>query len=76
MSVTVIAIFPIGTLYQRTIHPIDATRAGEIAKAQGKLQNQAFVAKAPAAVIEQEHKRVADFGDTLNKLNEQLARLG
>ncbi|MEY2772233.1 MAG: Valine--tRNA ligase [Pseudomonadota bacterium] len=53
-----------------------ARLAGEIAKAQGKLQNQAFVAKAPAAVIEQEHKRVADFGDTLNKLNEQLARLG
>jgi len=53
-----------------------AEAAGEIAKAQGKLQNQAFVAKAPAAVIEQEHKRVADFGDTLNKLNEQLARLG
>src|SRR5690606_30757358 len=37
---------------------------GEIAKANGKLGNEAFVAKAPAAVIEQERKRVADFGAT------------
>jgi valyl-tRNA synthetase len=50
--------------------------AGEIAKAQGKLGNEAFVAKAPPAVIDQERKRVADFAATLAKLNEQLARLG
>ncbi|HYD75453.1 valine--tRNA ligase [Ramlibacter sp.] len=49
---------------------------GELAKAQGKLSNQAFVAKAPAAVIEQERKRIADFGATLARLREQLARLG
>ena len=36
----------------------------------------AFVAKAPPAVIEQEQKRVADFGTTLARLREQLARLG
>jgi valyl-tRNA synthetase len=48
---------------------------GEIAKANGKLDNAAFVAKAPPAVIEQEKKRVADFGTTLLKLSEQLARL-
>jgi len=48
---------------------------GEIAKANGKLGNEAFVAKAPVAVIEQEKKRVADFGTTLIKLREQLARL-
>jgi valyl-tRNA synthetase len=34
---------------------------GEIAKANGKLANEAFVAKAPAAVIDQEKKRMADF---------------
>lgn len=45
---------------------------GEIAKAQGKLSNENFVAKAPAAVIEQEQKRVADFGATLEKLKGQL----
>ncbi len=49
---------------------------GEIAKARGKLANEAFVAKAPPAVIEQEKKRVADFGATLAHLEEQLARLG
>ena len=49
---------------------------GEIAKAQGKLNNQNFVAKAPPAVIEQEKQRVADFGATLAKVQEQLTRLG
>ena len=49
---------------------------GEIAKANGKLGNEAFVAKAPPAVIEQEKKRVADFGATLARLRDQLARLG
>lgn len=49
---------------------------GEIAKANGKLGNEAFVAKAPPAVIEQEKKRVADFSATLAKLQEQLQRLG
>jgi valyl-tRNA synthetase len=48
---------------------------GEIAKANGKLSNEAFVAKAPAAVIELERKRVADFDATLIKVREQLARL-
>ena len=48
---------------------------GEIAKANAKLSNEAFVAKAPRAVIEQEKKRVADFGATLTKVREQLARL-
>jgi valyl-tRNA synthetase len=55
----------------------EATRlAGEIAKAHGKLSNEAFVAKAPVAVIAQERKRVADFEATLGKLQEQLQRLG
>ncbi|MBY0453830.1 MAG: valine--tRNA ligase [Burkholderiaceae bacterium] len=49
---------------------------GEITKANNKLGNEAFVAKAPAAVIEQEKKRVADFGATLERLRDQLARLG
>jgi valyl-tRNA synthetase len=49
---------------------------GEIAKATAKLANEAFVAKAPAAVLDQEKKRVADFGATLAKVREQLVRLG
>ncbi|MBA4265278.1 MAG: valine--tRNA ligase, partial [Comamonadaceae bacterium] len=54
----------------------EATRLeGEIAKANGKLSNEAFVAKAPPAVIDQEKKRVADFTATLAKVREQLGRL-
>ncbi len=49
---------------------------GEVAKAHVKLGNEAFVAKAPPAVITQERKRLADFGDTLSQLREQLTRLG
>jgi valyl-tRNA synthetase len=47
----------------------------EITRAQDKLGNHSFVARAPAAVIEQERKRLADFAATLAKVNEQLARL-
>lgn len=49
---------------------------GEIAKVNSKLGNEAFVAKAPPAVIEQERKRLADFSATLERLRDQLVRLG
>ncbi len=48
---------------------------GEIAKAQGKLGNESFVARAPAAVVEQEKARLADFTASLDKLDAQLAKL-
>jgi len=48
----------------------------EIGKARTKLSNEAFVAKAPPAVIEQENKRVADFEAKLTSLSDQLNRLG
>ncbi|WP_137894847.1 valine--tRNA ligase [Ramlibacter sp. 2FC] len=47
----------------------------EITKAEGKLANQAFVAKAPPAVIAQERKRVDDFTATLTTVQVQLTRL-
>jgi valyl-tRNA synthetase len=49
--------------------------AGEIAKAEAKLANPSFVDKAPAAVVEQEKKRLAEFGTTLEKVRSQRARL-
>jgi valyl-tRNA synthetase len=49
---------------------------GEVAKAQAKLANRSFVERAPAPVVAQETQRVADFGMTIARLNEQLARLG
>ena len=48
----------------------------EIAKAQGKLSNESFVARAPAAVVEQEKARVADFTTTLERVKQQFQRLG
>jgi valyl-tRNA synthetase len=55
----------------------EATRLEtEITKANAKLGNEAFVAKAPPQVLELERKRVADFSAALLKLREQLSRLG
>ncbi len=48
----------------------------QISIAQGKLSNEGFVARAPAAVVEQEKQRVADFTATLEKLKPQLDKLG
>ena len=49
---------------------------GEISKAEGKLGNASFVERAPAAVVEQERLRVAQFGETLAKVKQQFDRLG
>jgi valyl-tRNA synthetase len=48
----------------------------EIAKASGKLSNASFVERAPAAVVEQEKARLAQFGETLEKVRTQRQRLG
>jgi valyl-tRNA synthetase len=48
----------------------------EIRKCEGKLGNASFVANAPAAVVEQEKLRIAEFSTTLNGLREQAAKLG
>ncbi|MFM2395723.1 MAG: hypothetical protein RLZZ434_305 [Pseudomonadota bacterium] len=47
----------------------------EISKANAKLNNESFVARAPAEVVAQEKARVAEFGANLEKLLSQLAKL-
>ena len=43
----------------------------EIARIEGKLSNQGFVAKAPAEVIDKERAKMADLKRDMDKLNEQ-----
>jgi len=48
---------------------------GEVVKAEAKLGNQGFVARAPAAVVEQERLRLAEFSQTLRRLEDQAKHL-
>jgi valyl-tRNA synthetase len=47
----------------------------EISKAKAKLGNESFVARAPAAVVDQEKQRLADFELLLQKVTQQLNQL-
>jgi valyl-tRNA synthetase len=49
---------------------------GEIAKCRGKLASETFVANAPAAVVEQERVRLADWTTQQAALAAQRAKLG
>ena len=52
-----------------------ARLASEINKCQSKLGNEGFVARAPAEVIDQEKKRLAEFEASHAKLSQQLNKL-
>ena len=52
------------------------TKAGQdLAKCEAKLGNASFVANAPAAVVEQERARIADFKRELAQLDAQLEKV-
>ena len=48
---------------------------GEVLKAEAKLGNESFVARAPAAVVAQERQRISEFSATVVRLKAQLAQL-
>ncbi|ATE73348.1 valine--tRNA ligase [Lysobacter capsici] len=48
---------------------------GEIGKSRGKLSSETFVQNAPAAVVEQERKRLVDWNVQLEGLTAQRAKL-
>jgi valyl-tRNA synthetase len=52
-----------------------AKLAAEISKASTKLNTESFVARAPAAVVEQEKQRLADFTATLTQLQAQRNKI-
>ena len=47
----------------------------ELDKARGKLSNEKFVANAPAAILEKERGRAAEFESALSRLNERLEKV-
>jgi len=58
--------------------PRQGNRAPDQRDRQGgsKLGNESFVARAPAAVVEQEKKRLEGFGTTLTQLQAQRKKTG
>ncbi len=59
---------------QRLEKQLDKVGA-EISRAEGKLGNEAFVANAPPAVVNQERERLSEFQRTHEGLTEQLDRI-
>ncbi|OIN10001.1 valine--tRNA ligase [Oceanisphaera psychrotolerans] len=49
--------------------------AGEIKRLEGKLNNQGFVAKAPAEVVAKEQEKLADYQASLGKLQQQQEQI-
>ncbi len=47
----------------------------ELARAEGKLSNENFVKKAPAAIVEEERKKKAKYQDMMNKVLERIEAL-
>ena len=49
--------------------------AQDVKRIEGKLSNEGFVAKAPAAVIDKQRAKLAEFTRDMDKLNEQKVEL-
>ncbi len=53
-----------------------ATIESEIKRAEGKLNNQGFIAKAPQKLVDEENAKLEKYTDMLNKVCERLNSLG
>jgi valyl-tRNA synthetase len=52
------------------------TASGDLARAEAKLSNQAFLAKAPSEVVEKEKAKATELAALVQRLTTQLAELG
>jgi valyl-tRNA synthetase len=68
------AVLDLGAERARLQRELDDAVA-EQRRAEGKLANQGFVAKAPPQVVEAERQKVADWAEAVGKLRQQLADL-
>ena len=59
---------------QRIQKEIDFVRK-EVTRLTGRLQDEAFLTKAPQAVIEKEKQKLYTLNDRLEKLEQQSSRL-
>src|SRR5690606_27914749 len=85
---TPVSLTPVGEIYLPLEGLIDveaeknrlskeiAKVAQEVAKCEAKLGNESFVARAPAAVVEQEKARLEEWRGKLAQLREMLEGLG
>ena len=52
-----------------------AALARDMASLEGKLSNEGFMAKAPAAVVEAERQRLASIREKLERVGERIREL-
>ena len=62
-------------MIKKEVHPLAVKLTKEIGGLEGRLNNEAFVAKAPEKVVAEQRARLADAKAALVKTNEAMARL-
>ena len=50
-------------------------RVRDLGKVEAKLANEAFVARAPAPVVEKQRERAVELGRAVGRLRDQVERL-
>jgi valyl-tRNA synthetase len=60
---------------ERLGREIDQVEA-DVARLEARLRDQAFLGKAPTAVVERERSRLAERKERIERLRQELSRLG